>query len=62
VQTVPSTRTVDSYYIDLEWKKGVEASIMSLRDGQDNTLKVLRELLSKLDSSKPGKASNIEVI
>jgi hypothetical protein len=53
---------VDSYYIDLEWKKGVEASIMSLRDGQDNTLKVLRELLSKLDSSKPGKASNIEVI
>ena len=40
---------VDSYHVDVEWKKGVEASLLSLRDGQDNTLRVLQQLLSKLD-------------
>jgi hypothetical protein len=41
---------VDSYQIDSEWKKRVKASMLSLKDGQDNTLKVLRQLLSKLDT------------
>ena len=49
VQSISSTRIVDSYHIDLEWKKGVEASILLLKDGQDSTLRVLKELLSKLD-------------
>jgi hypothetical protein len=42
---VPSGRTEDSYYMNSEWKRGVEASMMSLRDGHDSTLKVLRALL-----------------
>jgi hypothetical protein len=52
VRTVPSDKTEDSYYMDSEWKRRVEASMMSLRDGQDNTLKVLRALLLKLDSPR----------
>jgi hypothetical protein len=48
--------------MDSEWKRGVEASMMSLRDGQDGTLKVLRALLLKLDSPRSDQHSNIGVL
>jgi hypothetical protein len=62
VRSVPSIRTVDSYQIDSEWKKGVEASMLSLKDGQENTLRVLRQLLSKLDPSTSMQATPITTV
>ena len=40
---------MDLYQIDFEWKKEVEASMLLVKDGQDNLLRVLRQFLSKLD-------------
>ena len=47
----------DSYHQDVEWKNKVDATMSHLCHGQENTLQVLQQLLSRLEQPREGEAS-----